>query len=335
MRTTVFALFITMTVAVPAAAQDRGVSIPDVYTPDATDAFAAQEVTAALRIAGGMMPEWRLSTVDVPLVELMRACGASSDTSASEECMARMVVTRDPSMAGGFILFAFMERVGEANGYRIILVLYDMREARIMSRIEAPAARIMAPAARNREAAEWIRRLLEPPRPLEVAQAVPPEPVAADEIPEPDAPPEEVPVEPPRPAPTDFTGVDIAAWVLIGTGIASAIAAGITGGLVLALNDDARYNAYRTSWDARVVPDACRAAEGDPSPEGRYALGVCRDAGALELATHVLWAAVGVLGASGLASFLIPRLVASDGTEASVAPAVSPTRATIELRVTF
>lgn len=333
MRTTAFVLFISMFAAATAAAQDRGVSVPDVYTPDATDAFAAQEVTAALRIAGGMMPEWRLSTVDVPLVELMRACGASSDTSASEECMARMVVTRDPSMAGGFILFAFMERVGEANGYRIILVLYDMREARIMSRIEAPAARIMAPAARNREAAEWIRRLLEPPRPLEVAEADEPSIVATD--PEPVAPTEEVPIEPPRSV-TDFTGIDVASWTMIGLAVASAVAAGITGGLVLSMNGDARYNAYRETWDASIVPDVCRAAEGDPSDDGRYVLGVCRDAGALEIATHVLWAGVGVLGVAGALTFLIPRVGASDPqVEATLIPSIAPTRAGLDLRVTF
>lgn len=341
---TMIVLFISMFATATATAQDRGVSIPDVYTPDATDAFAAQEVTSALRIAGGMMPEWRLSTVDVPLVELMRACGASSDASASEECMAGMVTTRDPSMAGGFILFAFMERVGEANGYRIILVLYDMREGRILNRIEAPAARIMAPAARNRLAAEWIRQLLAPPPAVEVAETRPVEPAVeevpdassdAAEVSEPETPIEEVPIEPPRSV-ADFTGIDVAAWTMIGLAVASAVAAGITGGLVLSMNGDARYNAYRETWDASVVPDVCRAAEGDSSDDGRYVLGVCRDAGALEIATHVLWAGVGILGVAGALTFLIPRVGASGpSVEATLIPSIAPTRAGLDLRITF
>ncbi len=345
MRTTMLALCILMTTVSSVTAQDRGVSIPDVYTPDSADAFAAQEVTAALRIAGGMMPEWRLSTVDVPLVELMRACGASSDTSASEECMAAMVLTRDPSMTGGFILFAFMERVGEANGYRLVLALYDMRERRIANRIEAAVERIMAPAARNRLAADWIRELLAPPR-VEVAETRPTETSDADtstassDAVEADEPPtslpRDVPIEPPRLA-TDFTATDSIGLALVGLGIASAIAAGITGGLVLSMNGDERYNAYRRNWDAEVVADVCRVAETDPSPEARYALGVCNDAETLEITGHVLWAVSGLLAVTGALTFLIPHALGSSApaTEVAILPTVGPTRAGLDLRVTF
>ncbi|MCR4256346.1 MAG: hypothetical protein NUW08_01430, partial [Candidatus Uhrbacteria bacterium] len=170
MRTTIYALFIMIMVAAPAAAQDRGVSIPDAHTLYADDAFVAQEVTAALRTAGGMAPNWRLSTVDVPFAELLRAC--ETDVAATLSCMAEQVMTRDPSMRDALILFVLLERNG--GGMAVLhlnLRLYDMRTGELAGSLQVDVQRITAPAARNREAADWIRRLLEPPRPPEVAQA--------------------------------------------------------------------------------------------------------------------------------------------------------------------
>lgn len=343
MRTTIV-LFTVMMTAASASAQDRGVSIPDVHTLYADDAFVAQELTVALRTAGGMTSGWRLSTVDVPFAELLRAC--ETDVAATLSCMAEQVVTRDPSMRDGLILFALLERNG--GGMAVLhlnLRLYDMRTGELAGSLQVDVQRITAPAARNREAAEWIRQLLAPPPRVEVAEARPAESVIDEaavaspdvvEVSEPPvAPPEEIPVEPPRPA-TDFTGIDVAAWVMIGTAIASAIAAGITGGLVLSLNGDERYNAYRSSWDASLVPDICRVAADDPSSEGRHAHGVCQDAGSLEIASHALWAAFGALGVAGALTFLIPRVGSSDApTEVTLVPSVAPTRAGLDLRVTF
>lgn len=338
--TTTFALFITVMVAVPAAAQDRGVSIPDVFTPHPGDAFVTQEVTSALRIAAGMMPEWRLSTVDVPLSELMRACGGSLEVDPDLGCMARMITTRDPSMTGGLVIFAFMERVGEANGFRIAIALYDMSTNALARQIGATVERIMAPAARNRLAAGWIRELIAPP--VEgIAQVGTPEPEASEsgETPsmavdaEPEAPITRVPVDPPRVA-SDFTGVDVASGLLLAAGIASAIAASITGGLVLSMNDDARYQAYRGAWHPNRYPDVCVAAASDPSPDGRYAAGVCSDASALEIATHVLWAVAGFASVTGAFVFLLPRALSSEPS-VEVAPVITPTQAGLALRASF
>lgn len=471
MRTMMLALCILMTTVSTATAQDRGVSIPDVYTPDAADAFAAREVTTALRLAGEIVSEWRLSTVDVPLVELMRACGASSDTSASEACMAEMVLTRDPSMAGGLILFAFMERVGEANGYAVILVLYDMREGRITNRIEAPVARIMAPAARNRDAAEWIRRLLDPPHREVIAETSPTaatmpvfvlgiqsiegdDQVAAtisrtlrvtagnregwiesdreitlaqmllahrcQDIPDrgclsrisetlqPDdqgliffgrmrrqgegrddvrldlvlfdiasdrathratfdermselivggrlddragewldrlvssdtefedtGRPYFDPIESPPPG-NPHEALEIAGWSLVMVAGASLVAAITSGALQFGVNGDEEYNAYRSSWDASLVPDVCQVALTDMTPEGRHAASVCSDASLYEILVPVFWTVAAAAGVAGALLAWHPWTASAESPTVSLVPAVGPTFVGLDLSGTF
>lgn len=333
-RFTTTALVLILMAPVAVRAQDRGVSIPDVFTPNPADAFVATEVTAALRIAGGMTPNWRTSTADVPLAELMRACGATLEVDPDLGCMARMVVTRDPSMEGGFVLFAVLNRVGEANGFSIGLILYDMRTSEIAQQVSATVERIMAPAARNRLAAEWIRQLTAPPA---VAVADPP----PDSDP-PDSPAVEEPVLDPEPAlPTrtvvDTTATDILGWTLVALAGASAVTAGITGGMVLNLNEDSRFQAYRNSWDAASVPNVCAAAAMDASDEGRYALDVCEQADTLETVTHVLWAATGVLALAG-AVFIIWHPGAPSHevpVTARLIPSIGLTQAGLDLTVEF
>jgi hypothetical protein len=137
----------------------RGVSIPDVRTADAADEFVAQEVTTALRTASALVSTWRPSTVDVPLAEIMRACGASQDVAPELFCMAGMVTRRDPSMAGGFVLFAFMTRHASDPDFDLILGLYDMNLATVVRQVNVVVSRIESPAMRTRLASEWIRTL--------------------------------------------------------------------------------------------------------------------------------------------------------------------------------
>lgn len=312
-------------------AQDRGVSIPDVFTPNPADAFVAQEVTDALRIAGGMTSGWRPSTADVPLAELMRACGASLETDPDLACMTRMVVTRDASMEGGLVLFAFMERVGVDNGFRLVLVLYDMRAGEIAERTDADVDRIMAPAARNRMAAEWIRDLTTGDH------------ASSDTPHAPSDTPSEVPLvssETPRGASgeerVDTSLPDTIGWILIGTAAASAIGAAITGGMLLGLNGDERYNAYRGTWDATRVSNVCDVAASDPSAEGRYALGVCNDAQTYEALSIALWTAAGTLGITGTVFLLAhPFATESEGPAVTLVPTFGLNRAGLDVTVEF
>lgn len=253
--------------------------------------------------------------------------------------MARMVVTLDPSMTDGLVVLAFMNRVGEDNGFALTLVLYDMRSSEVAQQIEVPVDRIMAPAARNRLAAEWIRQLTAPPAVAAIGDPLPElEPFDPPSGGERDPDPEPVvDPEPERPRVTDTTVTDTVGWVLVGTAIASAIGAGITGGLLLSLNEDTRYHEYRSSWDAMRHGNVCTLAASDPSADGRYVADVCSQGETYEVLTHVLWAATGVFALAG-AVFIIWHPGAPSREVAPTArltPVLGTTRAGLDFTLEF
>lgn len=319
-----------------AHAQDRGVSIPDAFTPNAADTFVAEEITAALRAAGSEHVAWRVSEANVPLAELMRACGGSLASNPDFSCMSRMVVTRDPTMENGLILYAILQRRGRGGAHLdLTLAIFDMRTNVELSRVSADVERITAPVVRHQLAVAWITELTA----SLVATVVVPPPVAE---PEPDPPAVVAPVVEPEPepepvpvvtvaVPLDTTLPDVLGWTFLGTAAASAIGAAITGGMVLTLSEDARFNAYRNSWDATRISNACEAAAGDPTDEGRYALGVCSDGDTYEMLTRVLWVAAGAFAIAG-ATFLIwhpgassTEEAATDEIEVRFVPSLGPT----------
>jgi len=164
-----------------------------------------------------------------------------------------------------------------------------------------------------------------------------PDPPPAREVePDPEPEPVTVPVPEPRRV-TDTTATDTIGWILVGTAAASAITAAITGGLLLSLNEDVRYNDYRGTWDATRFPDICDAAAMDSSADGRYALDVCEQGQTLEIVTHVMWAASGVLAVAGMV-FIIWHPGAPTHEVAPTArltPILGPTQAGLDLTVEF
>lgn len=328
-RLTLYMIFALLLASAPSTseAQDRGVSIPDVFTPNPADAFVAQEITSALRIAGGMTPDWRPSTADLPLAELMRACGATLETDPDFGCMARMVVTRDPSMDGGLVLFASMERVGEANGFNLTLILYDMRTGEIARHLNVPVQRIMAPTARNRMAADWIRELMAPPV---VAVSDPPDPVVEPD-PDPDPHPVSDPVRTPEPgSPTPW--MQILGWSAI---IASAIPFSLSIYSWARLGDiqgDAALVAYRESYDGSL-DNVCGRASTEPHRDERVA-SLCNEADLLE---SLQWAFLGsiALAGAGIVALALDGSSGSQERSVMLRPTVGRDRARLDLTVTF
>jgi hypothetical protein len=316
--TTSFAICVLFLFAGVVHAQDRVVSIPDIWAVSPDDNLVAAEITSALRSAVGSMRDWRVSGATVPFIELMRACGATTDAAPDVDCLVEMNVRLDREVAQGFVIFAILPRSDVAGPILPLqLSLYDVASRQVKSRIDTDVDRIMPPNARHNEAAEWIRLLslsVELPS-VEVSEPSPEPEISA----------------------ADFSGADTLAGVFIGTALASAIAAVAMNSLVLGMNGDERYNAYRDSWDASRVTDVCQAAADDQTAEGRYAAGVCGDATRYELLSHVLWAATALLGTTGLLVCIIPRAIDPQGTSAELAltPILGSDQAGLDLRLSF
>lgn len=335
-------------IAFPATlqAQDRIVSVPDIYAESEADALVAHEVTSAIRLAANMAPGWRVSSISVPLVELMRACNAITEVPAPS-CLEEMSVRRDPDVASGLLLMGILPR-SQLPGptLNLRLALYDNVTDEVVASLELTVDRITSPAARNRDAADWIRRLMEPP--VVMVSETPSIAPSVDAPPAAETDPETASTENPdpvvEPAPPagrtvlDTTATDVVGWVLVGTALASAVSAGITGGLLLNLNEDTRFRGYRASWDESRVADVCDMAANDPSADGLYAQSVCDQAATLEILTHVMWAASGTLAFAGMI-FIIwhpgapSREVAP--TTVRLAPILGPTRAGLDLTIEF
>lgn len=150
-------------------AQDTVIAMPSTWARNSGDAILAQELDVALRRAAAEQSSWVLSSLDIPLVELIRACNGEM-VQAAIPCLIQMVGARDPAAATGYVVFAVLVRRGEGDAAQLVLTLrlFDVATSMTHS-IEVPVERIVPLVERNRLASEWVTRL---------ARLVEPEPVA-------------------------------------------------------------------------------------------------------------------------------------------------------------
>lgn len=289
------------------------------------DALVAAELTASIRDAANRIPGWTVSTASAGIWDLMGA-NACPGSHPDVECLHRMAITPGSGAYGPILLHGFLNRVAEERGEVVTIdfALYDAVEARVTHRVTVIASpeRLSDEEARRGLASEMMLRLVSAPSE---------EPIRLDPI----QPETEAVVDTPEPARSDHSSLEIAGWSLLAAGIASAIAASITGGLVLSMNDDARFNAYRGVWHPDRVSDVCAAAASDPSPDGRYAASVCSDASALEVLVPLFWTVAGLAAAGGALLAWHPWTSSAETPVASLVPTLGPDRVGLSMLGAF
>jgi hypothetical protein len=133
-------------------------------------------------------------------------------------------------------------------------------------------------------------------------------------------------------------GLEIGGIAVMGLGAASAVLASVFGGLIMGANDDARFNAYRSTWDSTRVRDVCRIAASDTSADGQYVAGRCSEASTYEILTPLFWVLAGSLATTGAFMLTHPGLSAPSGSErptVSLTPSFGPTGANLAATVRF
>lgn len=165
-----FVACVTMFLVLPefALAQvGRTAAVPSVWAHNTDDQILADELTRVLRTAVSAVPDWTLSGLDVPLSELMWAC-QTEVAAAHDECMARMAIARDPSVADDLFIMAGLFRVegGSAATLRLTLSIYDIASGTALGNRDFEIERIESPAVRSLHAGEWLNALAHMVAPL-------------------------------------------------------------------------------------------------------------------------------------------------------------------------
>jgi hypothetical protein len=295
-----------LVVALPSRASASSVLVLGLQSVEGDDNLA-HHATIGIRIAVRETRGWTLHPGDTTLAQMLLAF--SCDDQANEACFERM--NSDP--ANGFrvdlIVFGTMHRTGEGAGLREVVEvgLFDASERRIVSRFEEThtVEELMDVSSRSELGRRWVRRLALG--------------LGSDDA----------------PLPPDHAPLEMAGWSLVGFAGASAIAAMVTGGLTLSMNGDARFNAYRSSWDAMSVSNVCDVAANDLSAEGRYAAGRCSDASTYEILTPVFWTVAALAGAAGVVLVWHPWTSSSYEVSVSLLPFLGRDRGGGSLTINF
>ncbi len=267
-------------IPVAATGENRIVTLLGLETADGDDNLALV-LTKSLRTYASEVHGWSLSSPEINLGMFMATNHCDSPT---PECLRAAAVNPDSGATGDIIIFGRLRRIGEGEAMRmhLELALFDATAGRITHRVsrDMTVENIMTSATRSTIAEESITQLTS-------------DAVLSEETP--------VPGNPHR-------ALEIGGGIMIGVGAVSAVLAVVFGAMAVDANGDARFTAYRESWDATLVPDVCAVATNDPSAEGRYADGRCSDAATYELLTPVFWGLAGGLVTAGVFMLWHPTL---------------------------
>ncbi len=267
-------------IPVAATGENRVVTILGLETADGDDSLAA-DLTASLRVQAREVSGWSVSSSVITLAQFMPANSCDSPT---PECLRTAAVNPGSGATGDIIIFGRLRRIGEGESMRIHLelALFDATAGRITHRAsrDMTVENIMTSATRSTIAEESIVQLTS-------------DAVLSEETP--------VPGNPHR-------ALEIGGGIMIGVGAVSAVLAVVFGAMAVDANGDARFTAYRESWDATRVPDVCVMASSDTSAEGHYAVSRCSAASTYELLTPVFWGLAGGLVTAGVFMLWHPTL---------------------------
>lgn len=315
----------------PAIAYATPVRLIRIEAVEPADEFAAAQLSAAIVEVAGDVPGWTASPVAIGLGDLMESAGCIDVTIPGVECLHQLATRPGSGAYGALLVYGFLRRDGEGAHalLEIELMLFDAIEVSITHRVfaETTSAQLEDAEARSALATAMVARLSSPSTDSGEIIRIGPGDSAAVSVPD----------EPVVASAPDHSGLEIAGWVLVGTAAASAIAAMVTGGVLIELNSDERYNAYRGTWDATRISNVCDVAAADMSDDGRYALGVCNDAQVQEVLMPLLWTVAGIAGVVGTALVWHPwaSSASAERSEVRLAPALGPTLAGIDLGISF
>lgn len=282
------------------------------------DDSAAQTVSRTLRALAANRAGWVESDRDVTLAQMMLAHGCYDVVDRT--CASQIGASFQPDHRG-ILVFGQMRRQGAGlDQVRIELVLFDIALDRATHRaaFDERLSELIVGGRLDDRAQAWLERLMS----------------SGTEFEDTGQPYFDSVETPPMPL-NPHEGLELAGWSLVGFAVASAVAAIASGSLLLGLNGDARYNAYREDWEVGSVGNVCDAAAGDPSPEGRHALGVCGDASIHEVLVPLFWTVAALSGAAGILLAWHPWTASAESPTVSLAPAVGPTFAGLDLSGTF
>lgn len=305
-RSLLLAVLSIFVMTVPSRASASSVLVLGFSSTEGDDNLA-NHATIAIRIAIRETRGWTLHPAEATLSQMQLAF--SCDEQVDEACLER--INNDPT--NGFrvdlIVFGTLRRTGEGEELREVVEvgLFDASERRIVSHFEEirTVEELMDVSSRNELGRRWVRRLALG--------------LGSDD----------------RPLPPDHAPLEIAGWSLIGLAGASAIAAVITGGLVLGMNGDARFDAYRASWEAGSG-NVCDFARGDPSADAQYVLSRCSEAESYEIATPILWTIAALAGIGGAALVWHPWTSSGSAeTTVSLLPLIGRDRGGGSLTINF
>lgn len=267
-------------IPVAATGENRVVTILGLEAADG-DHDLAVVLTRSLRTHARDVQGWSIAPGEIDLAQFVPANRCASPTL---DCLRTAAVNPGSGATGDIIIFGRLRRIGEGESMvmHLELALFDATAGRITRRAsrDMTVENIMTSATRSTIAEESIAQL------------------TSDAAPSEETP---VPGNPHR-------ALEIGGGIMVGVGAVSAVLAIVFGAMAVDANGDARFTAYRESWDATRVPDVCAMASNDPSAEGRYADGRCNDAATYELLTPVFWGLAGGLVTAGIFMLWHPTL---------------------------
>lgn len=280
------------------------------------DDSAAQTISRTLRALAANRPGWVESDRDVTLAQMQLAHRCEEPDRA---CVSRMGESLQPDRRG-ILIFGRMRRQGVGLDQVLIeLILFDIALDRATHRgtFDERLSELIVGGSLDERAQAWLEQLTSEATEFEdtgqpyfdqVVYAPPGNPHAA---------------------------LEIAGWSLVGLAAASVVVAIASGGMLLGANGDEGYNAYRSSWDASLVPDVCQVASSDMTSEGRHAASVCSDASLFEILVPVFWTVAAAAGVAGALLAWHPWTASAESPTVSLVPAVGPTFTGLDLSGTF
>ncbi len=274
------------------------------------DDQVAGTISRTLHVHANQRDDWSVQTeVDVTLAQMILAhgCGDIPDRGCLTRIAAPMQTERQ-----GLILFGRMRRRGEgSDDVRIELVLFDVRLDRATHRavFDERLSDIIIRGRLDDAVGRWLDRLRHAPQSVFEDTGQPYFEATAN-----------------SPPGNPNEALEVAGWSLVGVAAASLIGAVTSGGVLLGHNGDARYQAYRSSWDAATVGNVCDAAASDPSPEGRHALGVCNDGSVHEALVPLFWTIAGLSAAAGVLLVWHPWTGSPESPAVGILPVLGPTQ---------
>lgn len=301
-------VLVGMLATIPSVAHATRVNVVRIQAINVDDDVMAFELTNALHAEASQVAGWSVSIASSTLPQLLLSNGCSGDV-PDMACLIRIANTSGSGAYGPIMIYGFLHRIGEgeARRYELELTLFDVVSGLDPRHLTAhlTAAQAADPDERHRLAQTWVVSLT-----TGVSMSDRP-PLDEDET--------ELPASggSRRAPPSDpNTPLEIAGWSLIGLAGASAIAAIVTGSLVLGMNGDPRFDAYRASWEAGSG-NVCDFARSDPSTDAEYVRNRCSEAETYEITTPVLWTIAALAGIGGIALVWHPW-TSSGSSEVSV-----------------